>query len=357
MLPDFIGVKSSASQDEITKAYRKKSRLMHPDKAKQNFIASRAKPPIKKPGQKVKKPAVHVSKPPSKKEIHDAVQEATKRHARLSVVAEILKGEGRERYDYFLANGFPRWRGTGYYYARFRPGLGSVLAGLFVVGGGFAHYGALYLSWKRQKEFVERYIRQARRAAWGDDSGIAGIPGLNGIAASVQPPPAQNDGTATLNRRQKRQQERESKKEKDSAKSKGGGRQSGTNTPMEAYSTMGPQGTKKRVQAENGKTLVVDSAGNVYLEGEDEDGEKQEYLLDSNEILKPTMRQTLVFRLPVWLFAKARNLIGRRSQDSGEANSADGSNAKAQGDGLAQATKAISDNTSRKRVRRNGKGN
>lgn len=30
----------------------------------------------------------------------------------------------RIRYDFFYKNGVPRWRGTGYYYARFRPGLG-----------------------------------------------------------------------------------------------------------------------------------------------------------------------------------------------------------------------------------------
>lgn len=27
-------------------------------------------------------------------------------------------------YDFFYKNGVPRWRGTGYYYSRFRPGLG-----------------------------------------------------------------------------------------------------------------------------------------------------------------------------------------------------------------------------------------
>jgi len=28
------------------------------------------------------------------------------------------------RYDFFYKNGVPKWRGTGYYYSRFRPGLG-----------------------------------------------------------------------------------------------------------------------------------------------------------------------------------------------------------------------------------------
>lgn len=26
-------------------------------------------------------------------------------------------------YDFFYKNGVPKWRGTGYYYSRFRPGL------------------------------------------------------------------------------------------------------------------------------------------------------------------------------------------------------------------------------------------
>lgn len=345
-------MKPSASQDEITKAYRKKSKSMHPDKAKQAFIASRAKPPPKTTGQKGKKPGVHVSKPPSEREIRDAVKQATERHARLSVVAEILKGEGRERYDYFLANGFPRWRGTGYYYARFRPGLGSVLTGLFIVGGGFAHYGALYVSWRRQRDFVERYIRHARRAAWGDESGIGGIPGLDGVAAPAPSLPAQDDGTATLNRRQKRQQERESRKENKSKATQ----RSGTSTPLEAASATEPQGARKRVQAENGKVLTVDSTGNVFLEGEDEDGEKQEYLLDPDEVPKPTFRQTLVFRLPLWAYSKFRDLVTGRSNDP-EERKTEGSNGAVRGDHPDEKAKLSSNGPSRKRGKRSGKAN
>ena len=312
-LPDFVGVKASASHDEITKAVRKKSKLMHPDKAKQAFIAARAKPPQKKADQRAKKPGVHVSRPPSEKEIQNAIREASERQGRLSGIAEILKGEGRERYDYFLANGFPKWRGTGYYYARFKPGLGSVLVGLFITGGGLAHYGALYVSWKRQKEFVERYVRHARRAAWGDDHGISGIPGIDGVAAPPQSTSPQEGETMVLNRRQKRQQGRESKKSKDSAKSKGV-RRSGTSTPMESDSAREPQGARKKVQAENGKMLIVDSAGNVFLEEEDEEGDRQEYLLDPDEIAKPKIRDTLLFRLPIWAYGRMRHLLLRQPQ-------------------------------------------
>jgi hypothetical protein len=73
-------------------------------------------------------------KNPGVKDIHE-------RFARLGVIATILKDtEGRKRYvnfvrvpnvyltahryDFFYKNGVPKWRGSGYYYARFRPGLG-----------------------------------------------------------------------------------------------------------------------------------------------------------------------------------------------------------------------------------------
>lgn len=329
---------------------------MHPDKAKQAFIASWAIPPPKKTDQKGKKPGVYVSKPPSEKEIRDAVKKASERYARLGVIAEILKGEGRARYDYFLANGFPRWRGTGYYYARFRPGLGSVLAGLFIMGGGLAHYGALYVSWKRQKEFVERYVRHAKKAAWGNDSGVGGIPGIDGIAASHQPLPTQDGDGVALNRRQKRQQERENKKEEKAPKSKSKSvRRSGTSTPMETEPLAEPQGPRKKVQAENGKTLVVDSLGNVFLEEEDEDGERQEYLLDPNEISKPTIRQTLLFKLPIWAYKKMRKAIPRQSQASDTQETEEEPNSSQQEDDPIQDAKSVVNGSSRKRGKRSGK--
>lgn len=304
-LAEFLGVKNSASQDDINKAFRKKSRLIHPDKAKQSFIASKAKATPKSNilGQK-KKPGVHVSKGPTDGEIRNAVKKASERFARLGVIANILKGPGRERYDHFLSNGFPKWKGTGYYYARFRPGLWTVLVGLFVMGGGVMHYCVLYLSWKRQIEFVKRYIQRARREAWGEDSAILGIPGVQSSEqASV--PLEQEDGGFVLNRRQKRLQEKESKKEKE--KKKGRGTRSGAiSTSLESDTGAGPQGRKKRVQAENGKILIVDSVGNVFLEEEGDNGGKEEYLLDPDEILKPTIRQTLVVRLPTWVYTNVK---------------------------------------------------
>lgn len=314
---DFLGVKSSASQDDILKAFRKKSRILHPDKAKQSFIASRAtatsKPLL---GLKNKKPGVHVNKAPSENEIQAAVKKASDRYARLAVIAEILKGGGRERYDHFLSNGFPKWRGTGYYYARFRPGLGMVLVGLFTFGGGLVHYGAMYMSWQRQKDFIERYVRNARRSAWGDDSGIRGIPGVDGAVTgtSTAPPstPAQETGAVALNRRQKREEEKQAKKDAKNPKKSKALQRSGASTPLESESAepvSGPQGAKKKVQAENGKWLIVDSVGNVFMEEDDENGIKGEFLLDPESLLKPTFQDTVLYKLPAWTFSTVKGRI------------------------------------------------
>lgn len=241
---------------------------------KQKFIADESTGK-NKPKNK-KKPGVHVSKGPSQSEIKATAKAASDRFARLGIVTNILRGAGRERYDHFLNNGFPKWKGTGYYYARFRPGLGSVLAGLFIFIGGGGHWLALYMSWRRQQEFVGRYIKFARHAAWGDN---LGIPGLDGASGPANPSVLADDvdpSTQPMNRRERRMREKDSKKDKDK-KSKVGkvSRASPAATPP-----VGATGPRKRVVAENGKILVVDSVGNVYLEQQDEDGETQEFLLD-----------------------------------------------------------------------------
>lgn len=286
---DFLGVTPSASQDDINKAFRKKSRSLHPDKVRQQLTAERAKA---KKDKKNKKPGVNVAKPPSQSEIKAAIKTASDRQARLSIVANILKGSGRARYDHFVANGFPTWKGTNYYYDRYRPGLGTVMFGVFLALGGGAHYIALYMGWKRQREFVERYIKFARHAAWGDN---LGIPAVDIGAGTAAPPPApadeQQEQAMPTNRKMRRMQEREAKKGNNSQEGgKRGGRRaatrassaSGTATPTAAATagSAGPQGAKKRVVAENGKVLVVDSLGDVYLEQEDEDGNVEEFLLD-----------------------------------------------------------------------------
>ncbi|KAI9467024.1 DnaJ-domain-containing protein [Lactarius psammicola] len=126
----WLEVPSSASMAEIGRAYRKKSMVLHPDK---------------NPG----------------------VKGAQERFARLGVVAAILRSqEGRERYDFFYKNGVPRWRGTGYYYSRFRPGLGTVLIFLTTLTTGL-QYIVQHINFKRDLIRIEHILGQAKLVAWG----------------------------------------------------------------------------------------------------------------------------------------------------------------------------------------------
>lgn len=265
----------SASQDDINKAYRKKSRSLHPDKVKQQLRAEKAQADKKKGAGGGS--AASSSKGPTQAEIRKAVKEASERQARLSLIANILRGPARDRYDHFLANGFPLWKGTDYYYNRYRPGLGTVLVGVFMMGGGAIHYLALYMSWKRQREFVERYVTFARNAAWGND---AGIPGVDAMPAPAPAPAPEEDEAAApaqpRNRRERRMQEKETRK--DDGKSSKKARKAVTSKSSSSAPT--PTGARKRVVAENGKILVVDSQGDVFLEEEDEEGNVNEFLLD-----------------------------------------------------------------------------
>ncbi|KXH68713.1 DnaJ domain-containing protein [Colletotrichum salicis] len=313
---DLLGVKNGASIDEITKAYRKISRTLHPDKVRQQLIAERTK--AKKKEKKT--PGVNISKPPTQKEIKAAVKIASERQGRLSLVRNIISGPDRDRYDHFLKNGFPAWKGTNYYYNRYRPGLGTVLFGVFLVAGGAFHYIALYMSWKRQKDFVERYIKFARNAAWGDN---LNIPGIDDSPAPAPASPAADDEESPQlprNRKERRMQEQMARRE--AAKERGGRSRkpapaarsnsgSGTATPRETVAQTGqtgPTGSKKRVVAENGKILVVDSLGDVYLEEQDEDGNTEQWLLDPNELPQPTIRDTALLRLPIWAYNRT---VGR----------------------------------------------
>lgn len=260
---DILGIKPAASIDDITKAYRTKTRSLHPDKVKQK-LKSDAK---QKGGDATKL---------SKAALNKAVKEAGEAQARLSLIVNILKGPERDRYDHFLSNGFPLWKGTDYYYNRYRPGLGTVLTGVFLLCGGGVHYIILYMSWKRQTEFVHRYIKFARETAWGS----AGIP-----AAEMPPTPTpapvaeEEDGPPQpMNRKQRRMQEAEKKREEGRASGKKG--RKAKSQPQSRDASEGPSGQRKRVVAENGKILVVDSLGDVYLEEEDKEGNVHEFLLD-----------------------------------------------------------------------------
>ncbi|BGP13376.1 hypothetical protein JCM10213_005781 [Rhodosporidiobolus nylandii] len=156
----FMNTTKSATEKDLAKAYRKRSLELHPDKN------------------------------PNDKKVAD-------RFARLGVINTILKdSEKRKRYDHFHDNGVPKWRGTGYYYSRYRPGLGGVLGGL-VVFSCFVQYLFLYLQWRMQKMRIVAFRTQALEAAWGptkkplagrkklkvklsEQGDPLGMPGING---------------------------------------------------------------------------------------------------------------------------------------------------------------------------------
>ncbi|SMR55371.1 unnamed protein product [Zymoseptoria tritici ST99CH_3D1] len=320
----FLAIPPSANNDDINRAYRKLSRTLHPDKARSAYIASyNAPPPIAKSSTdgKASKPIVSKNKKPSESELKKFHQKATARFERLSLVTNVLRGPERSRYDHFLRNGFPAWRGTGYYYERFRPGLGTVLIGLFIFGGGAVHYAALWVGWKRQREFVERYISHARRMAWGQDGSLSSIPGLGGDTnGSASPAAGSGDESMQWNRRQKREMEKQKKKEGKpgfkSPKAVEKAKTDGISSPVEAPASPvdGPVGAKKRTVAENGKVLIVDSVGNVFLEEETEEGERKNFLLDPEEVPAPTIYDTVLVRLPVFLYnVSLGRVLGRQT--------------------------------------------
>jgi len=143
----ILGVPPTASAVDIGKAYRKKSISMHPDK---------------NPG----------------------VKDISERYARLGVIAKILRNdEDRERYDFFYKNGVPKWRGTGYYYSRFRPGLGSVVAFLILLTSVVEH-GIAHINRQRNLQRIDRLSKQAKSIAYGPK----GVPFEKGVKRKVRVP-------------------------------------------------------------------------------------------------------------------------------------------------------------------------
>lgn len=133
-----LNVGPGATTQQITKAYRKKSLELHPDK-------------------------------------NIGVKDIEKRFARLGVIAQILRSpEQRERYNFFYKNGVPRWRGTGYYYTRFRPTLFHTLLFLVLLTNLF-HRLVLSLNYNKHLRRIAYFENAAKSAA--------GVLGPGGVGA------------------------------------------------------------------------------------------------------------------------------------------------------------------------------
>lgn len=116
---------------EINKQFRKLSIKYHPDKVK---------------GGKAKKKA------------------AQRNYERLSVIANILKSSTKDRYDFFLKNGFPKYKNNRFLYERFRPGVIFVFVFLFIVVG-VGHYIILKISASQNRKRVQALIDQIKSFA------------------------------------------------------------------------------------------------------------------------------------------------------------------------------------------------
>ena len=153
------------------------------------------------------------------------------------------------------------------------------MIGVFMLYGGGVHYLILYMNWKRHTEFIERYIKFARDTAWGKSLNVPEID----TAPAPAPAPAveEKDGPPQpMNRKERRFQERQARKEEGRPAAKKARKAPAPSNSSSRSASTAPTGVRKRVVAENSKILVVDAAGDVYLEEEEEDGNVGEYLLD-----------------------------------------------------------------------------
>lgn len=124
-----LNIKPTSNLAEIKRAYRKKSLELHPDK-------------------------------------NLGVDGAQQRFERLGLVYKILRDGRKDRYDHFLKSGFPKWRQNGYFYERYRPGLGSVVVGI-VLFSMAVEVGISKLTSGQERKKIEKLKMSARLVAWG----------------------------------------------------------------------------------------------------------------------------------------------------------------------------------------------
>lgn len=125
----LLNLTSSATSSDIKTAYRKRSVELHPDK-------------------------------------HPLDPDASKKFERLGLVNKILRDSRRDRYDYFLKRGFPKWRGTGWVYVRWRPGMGTVLAVLVLLSSGIELL-IKRITYSKNVQKAKDLQRGAFYTAWG----------------------------------------------------------------------------------------------------------------------------------------------------------------------------------------------
>ena len=178
----------------------------------------------------------------------------------------------------------PKWRGTGYYYSRFRPSILHVLSFLVLLSS-LVHYAILRVNYRRDRERIEYFTRAALAKAGGSgsltngsttpttDAGSPDANGQDGVLASVidqveSTSALTNASTTVISKRQAKLQAREAKKDKNKRGAVASPVPSGTSTPAPVAVTS--RRRKVRVPmvegsefSQNLELVVVD--GEVYM--------------------------------------------------------------------------------------------
>lgn len=134
--------KAKSSYDEITRAYKKLSVKLHPDKFYQK---NKSKYPLRK-----------------FKKLEKLNNE---RYQRLSIIGEILRSDRKQRYDFYLSQGFPKWNGQNFLYSKFKPGLILTCLLVFVIVG-VLHYILISLQRSQERKRVESLKLDLKKSAW-----------------------------------------------------------------------------------------------------------------------------------------------------------------------------------------------
>ncbi|KAJ3397605.1 hypothetical protein CcCBS67573_g09001 [Chytriomyces confervae] len=152
---DFYGaleVPHTATPIQISRAYRKQSLELHPDK--------------------------------------NPAPEAASLYALLTSINKVLKDKDmRERYNKHRSTGIPTWRGTGYYVARYKPGLPFILSFL-VIAISIGQYLIQEVQYRQIKHKIDTTVFEVVETKTSNDLTYTNLRRMLKKAGHPEPPAA-----------------------------------------------------------------------------------------------------------------------------------------------------------------------